>query len=186
VDHCIFYGCKNALVLIKSVRDFSMPHSIVSGAYEAAVCDQSTESDVRKAGKVILVEVKTKALPHDYLKLFPRLREPRYRRRNLPNTPRNRLQPTPAPCRPAPASSRFASVRSPPTGAWGSRFRMLPCNRRTPSGKNSSPHLPIRFPYSGGDVRGYHVAEAHFKMLSPCESFAGKRLAVRIVGVWHC
>jgi hypothetical protein len=40
-----------------------MPHSIVSGAYEAAVCDQSTESDVRKAGKVILVEVKTKGLP---------------------------------------------------------------------------------------------------------------------------
>ena len=37
VDHCIFYGCKNALVLIKSIRDFSMTHSIVSGAYEAAV-----------------------------------------------------------------------------------------------------------------------------------------------------
>ncbi len=131
VDRCIFYGCKNALVLIKSIRDFSMTHSIVSGAYEAAIwygssvspfvfrdnivtgCsyfwvrpentrpgytfshslltnnehlmgyygnhddlhplanDQSTESDVRKAGKVILVEVKTDGLPHDYLNLSP-------------------------------------------------------------------------------------------------------------------
>jgi hypothetical protein len=37
VDHCIFYGCKNALLLFKSIRDFSLTHSIIWGAYEAAV-----------------------------------------------------------------------------------------------------------------------------------------------------
>ncbi|SDC66897.1 right-handed parallel beta-helix repeat-containing protein [Niabella drilacis] len=37
VDHCIFYGCKNALLLFKAIRDFSVIHSIIIGAYEAAV-----------------------------------------------------------------------------------------------------------------------------------------------------
>jgi hypothetical protein len=37
VDHCIFYGCKNALLLFKSIKDFSVTNSIISGAYEAAV-----------------------------------------------------------------------------------------------------------------------------------------------------
>jgi hypothetical protein len=37
VDHCIFYGCKNALLLFKSISDFSLTHSIISGAYESAV-----------------------------------------------------------------------------------------------------------------------------------------------------
>jgi hypothetical protein len=131
VDHTIFYGCKNALVLIKSIREFSMTHSIVAGAYEAAVwygdylspfvfrdnivteCNyfwvrtentqpayafshslftnnrqymgfydshdelhpivstQLAESDIRKSGQVILVEVKTNGLPRDYLNLSP-------------------------------------------------------------------------------------------------------------------
>lgn len=37
VDHCIFYGCKNALLLFKSIKDFSVTNSIIYGAYEAAV-----------------------------------------------------------------------------------------------------------------------------------------------------
>ncbi|WP_286851110.1 hypothetical protein [Sphingobacterium sp. UBA7253] len=37
VDHCIFYECKNALVLLENIKDFSLTNSIVSGAYEAAV-----------------------------------------------------------------------------------------------------------------------------------------------------
>ncbi|MCT1531735.1 DUF1565 domain-containing protein [Sphingobacterium daejeonense] len=37
IDHCIFYECKNALVLIENVKDFSLTHSIIYGAYEAAV-----------------------------------------------------------------------------------------------------------------------------------------------------
>ena len=36
VDHCIFYGCKNALLLFKSIKDFSFTHSIIYGAYESA------------------------------------------------------------------------------------------------------------------------------------------------------
>lgn len=37
VDHCVFYGCKNALLLFKSIKDFSLTNSIIYGAYEAAV-----------------------------------------------------------------------------------------------------------------------------------------------------
>jgi len=37
VDHCIFYGCKNALLLFKSIKDFSVTNSIIDGSYEAAV-----------------------------------------------------------------------------------------------------------------------------------------------------
>ncbi|WP_353720687.1 hypothetical protein [Dyadobacter sp. 676] len=37
VDHCIFYGTKNALLLFKGIKDFSLTHSIIFGAYEAAV-----------------------------------------------------------------------------------------------------------------------------------------------------
>ncbi len=37
VSHCIFYGCKNALLMFKAIRDFSVTHSIIVGAYEAAV-----------------------------------------------------------------------------------------------------------------------------------------------------
>ncbi|MCF3111205.1 right-handed parallel beta-helix repeat-containing protein [Niabella sp. CC-SYL272] len=37
VEHCIFYGCKNALLLFRGIKDFSLTHSIIYGAYEAAV-----------------------------------------------------------------------------------------------------------------------------------------------------
>jgi hypothetical protein len=37
IDHCIFYGCKNALLLFRSIEGFSLTHSIIYGAYEAAV-----------------------------------------------------------------------------------------------------------------------------------------------------
>jgi hypothetical protein len=37
VDHCIFYDCKNALLLFNSIKDFSVTNSIIYGAYEAAV-----------------------------------------------------------------------------------------------------------------------------------------------------
>jgi hypothetical protein len=37
VDHCVFYGIKNALLLFKGIKDFSLTNSVISGAYEAAV-----------------------------------------------------------------------------------------------------------------------------------------------------
>lgn len=37
VDHCVFYECKNALLLFYSARDFSLTHSIIYGAYESGV-----------------------------------------------------------------------------------------------------------------------------------------------------
>jgi len=37
VDHCIFYNCRNAMVLIKGIKDFSITNSIIYGAYESAI-----------------------------------------------------------------------------------------------------------------------------------------------------
>lgn len=37
VDHCIFYACKNALLLFLSLDGFSLTHSIIYGAYEGAI-----------------------------------------------------------------------------------------------------------------------------------------------------
>jgi hypothetical protein len=37
VDHCIFHGCKNAVLAFQNVRDFSITHTIIYGAYECAV-----------------------------------------------------------------------------------------------------------------------------------------------------
>ncbi|GAB4011774.1 hypothetical protein GCM10028808_26160 [Spirosoma migulaei] len=45
VDHTIFYGCKNALLLFKSITDFALTNSIISGSYEAAVWFGPYESD---------------------------------------------------------------------------------------------------------------------------------------------
>ncbi|SDK21437.1 hypothetical protein SAMN05421823_102160 [Catalinimonas alkaloidigena] len=36
VDHCVFYECRNAVLFFQNVRDFSITHSIVYGAYESA------------------------------------------------------------------------------------------------------------------------------------------------------
>jgi len=130
VDRCIFYRCKNALLLFKDISDFSVTHSIISGSYESAVwfgpftspfvfsnnivtdCNYfwvgpenlqpayvfnnslitgnehymgyytrkglvpaektgNIETGIRKTGKVLLSEVKTEGLPHDYLNLAP-------------------------------------------------------------------------------------------------------------------
>lgn len=37
VDHCVFYHCKNALLLFYSAKEFSLTHSIIDGAYESAI-----------------------------------------------------------------------------------------------------------------------------------------------------
>ncbi|WPU97790.1 hypothetical protein SNE26_17320 [Mucilaginibacter sp. cycad4] len=37
VAHCIFYGVKNAVMVFVGIRDFSLTHSIIYGAYEGAV-----------------------------------------------------------------------------------------------------------------------------------------------------
>jgi len=37
IDHCIFYGCKNAVLVFLGLKNFSLTHSIIYGAYEAAV-----------------------------------------------------------------------------------------------------------------------------------------------------
>ena len=36
IDHCIFYGCKNAVLVFLKIKDFSLTHSIIYGAYEGA------------------------------------------------------------------------------------------------------------------------------------------------------
>ena len=36
IDHCIFYGCKNAVLVFQGLKDFSLTHSIIYGAYEGA------------------------------------------------------------------------------------------------------------------------------------------------------
>jgi hypothetical protein len=37
VDHCIFYNCRNAMVLIKGIKELSVTNSIIYGAYESAI-----------------------------------------------------------------------------------------------------------------------------------------------------
>ncbi len=37
VDHCIFFDCKNALLLFNSIRKLSVTNCIIDGSYEAAV-----------------------------------------------------------------------------------------------------------------------------------------------------
>ncbi|MGN6397123.1 MAG: right-handed parallel beta-helix repeat-containing protein [Mucilaginibacter sp.] len=37
IDHCVFYNCKNAVLVFLGLKDFSFTHSIVYGAYEAAI-----------------------------------------------------------------------------------------------------------------------------------------------------
>jgi len=128
VDHCIFYGCKNALLLFRSIKDFSVTNSIIYNSYESAVwfgnfdsdfvfsnnivshCNYfwvrpdstkpayhfinslisenshvmgyytknglieakqnaDVETNVRRKGKVLLVEVGTEGIPKDYLNL---------------------------------------------------------------------------------------------------------------------
>lgn len=134
VDHTIFYECKNALIFGQhAVNGFSLTHSIIYGAYEAAIwfdpaeaaftgftfdhnviakCEYfwirsektsakfvfrnsliagnahyigldtdagieenrenaHLEQGIQKTGTVLLREVKTKGLPHDYLQLIP-------------------------------------------------------------------------------------------------------------------
>jgi len=138
VDHCVFYGCKNAVLTFEGIHDFSLTHTMIYGAYECAIwygasttkgpeapftfsdniishcnyfwaateghshdyyhfnhsliCENDnyvgmqngrggvmplpsretyTENDIRKSGKVKLVEVKTEGLPQNYLQLSP-------------------------------------------------------------------------------------------------------------------
>ncbi|WP_350124567.1 right-handed parallel beta-helix repeat-containing protein [Imperialibacter sp.] len=37
IDHCVFYNCRNAILLFRSVEDFSVTNSIIYGANESAV-----------------------------------------------------------------------------------------------------------------------------------------------------
>ncbi|MBS1934200.1 MAG: right-handed parallel beta-helix repeat-containing protein [Bacteroidetes bacterium] len=37
VDHCIFFECKNALLLFNSIKNLSVTNCIINGSYEAAV-----------------------------------------------------------------------------------------------------------------------------------------------------
>jgi len=36
IDHCIFYGCKNAVLVFLKINNFSLTNSIIYGAYEGA------------------------------------------------------------------------------------------------------------------------------------------------------
>ena len=37
VDHCVFFGCKNALLMFRLIKGLSVTNSIIYGSYEAAV-----------------------------------------------------------------------------------------------------------------------------------------------------
>lgn len=45
VDHCVFYGCKNDVLVFFNLDDFSITHTILYGAYEGAVWYGFTEPD---------------------------------------------------------------------------------------------------------------------------------------------
>jgi hypothetical protein len=48
IDHCIMYGCKNAVLSFLNPRDFSLTHTIIYGAYECAVwygCNKDTKPE---------------------------------------------------------------------------------------------------------------------------------------------
>ncbi len=53
IDHCIFYGCKNALLFFKNIKDFSITHSIISGAYEAAAWYAGTGNDFEFRNNIV-------------------------------------------------------------------------------------------------------------------------------------
>lgn len=44
VDHCIFYNCRNAMVLIKGIKDFALTNSIIYGAYESGIWYGSSDA----------------------------------------------------------------------------------------------------------------------------------------------
>lgn len=37
INHCVFYGCRNAILLFKSVNGFSITHTVMYGANESAI-----------------------------------------------------------------------------------------------------------------------------------------------------
>lgn len=45
VNHCVFYKCRNAILLFKSVEGFSITNSIIYGAYESAIWMGPIESN---------------------------------------------------------------------------------------------------------------------------------------------
>ena len=45
VDHCIFYGAKNAVLVFENISDFSITHTIIYGAYECALWYGFKEAD---------------------------------------------------------------------------------------------------------------------------------------------
>lgn len=48
IDHCIFYNCRNAVLLFRSVENFSVTNSIIYGANESAVWMGPVENFVFK------------------------------------------------------------------------------------------------------------------------------------------
>jgi len=37
INHCVFFGCKNAILVFLKIKDFSLTNSIIYGAYEGAL-----------------------------------------------------------------------------------------------------------------------------------------------------
>lgn len=74
VDHTIFYGCKNALLLFKAIKDFSLTNSIVSGSYEAAVWFGQNDPDFQFSNNLIT--------NCEYVWLRPENTAPKYTFRN--------------------------------------------------------------------------------------------------------
>lgn len=75
VDHCIFYGCKNAVLCFQNLNDFSLTHSIIYGAYECAVwygaiSEKGAEKSFRFTNNIITYcryfWAATKAHDHSY------------------------------------------------------------------------------------------------------------------------
>ena len=53
IDHCIFYGCKNALLFFRNIKNFSITNSIISGSYEAAAWYWGTGNDFEFRNNIV-------------------------------------------------------------------------------------------------------------------------------------
>jgi hypothetical protein len=90
VDHCIFYNCRNGILLFTAAEGFSITNCIIYGAYESAVwmgpVDSAfrfenniitkdyknvVEKNITKMGAIDLIEMTTETLPGDFLQVLP-------------------------------------------------------------------------------------------------------------------
>ncbi|HEX4852480.1 MAG TPA: right-handed parallel beta-helix repeat-containing protein, partial [Puia sp.] len=53
IDRCVFYNCRNAILLFSSAEGFSITHCIIYGAYESAIWMGPVDSAFRFEGNIV-------------------------------------------------------------------------------------------------------------------------------------